>query len=386
LTCPLCGHDKAWRNGHRNGCQRWLCKNCGREYLEPVLTKAINRLETNLLLAVADEKVERLGNAKLLRVQSDTAKGGEMEKCEKIQNSGLLKDFPQDLQAKILHFGVKRENQGYKDVYNIITALKTLMRHGANLYDPEYVKETIKKLPLEDSSKQVYCDRYGAFLSFLGGTWEKPRYRITQKIPFIPLEKEIDELIAALSLTISVFCQIAKETAGRKGEIGRLNWTDIDFERKLIFINNPEKHSNPRVIKVSDKCLNMINQLPRNGEKLFKSFKAISQDFYRSRKQITHRLNNPRFLKIGLHTFRHWKATMEYHKTKDILHVQQLLGHRNIASTMVYITIEQTIFKEADDEFTVRVANNLEEFVKLLEVGFEYVSDYEDKKVLRRRR
>jgi len=77
---------------------------------------------------------------------------------------------------------------------------------------------------------------------------------------------------------------------------------------------------------------------------------------------------------------------MEYHKTKDILHVQQFLGHKNIASTMVYITIEQTIFKEVDDEFVVRVANNLDEFVGLLEAGFEYVSDYEGKKVLRKRK
>jgi len=36
--------------------------------------------------------------------------------------------------------------------------------------------------------------------------------------------------------------------------------------------------------------------------------------------------------------------------------------------------------------FTVRVANSLEEFVKLLEVSVEYVDDYEGKRILRKRK
>jgi hypothetical protein len=34
----------------------------------------------------------------------------------------------------------------------------------------------------------------------------------------------------------------------------------------------------------------------------------------------------------------------------------------------------------------VKVASSLEEFTNLIESGFEYVSDYEGKKVLRKRR
>jgi len=38
-------------------------------------------------------------------------------------------------------------------------------------------------------------------------------------------------------------------------------------------------------------------------------------------------------MQIHFHTFRHWKATMEYHKTKAILHVMKVLGHKNINNT-----------------------------------------------------
>jgi site-specific recombinase XerD len=65
--------------------------------------------------------------------------------------------------------------------------------------------------------------------------------------------------------------------------------------------------------------------------------------------------------KIGLHIFRHWKATTEYHKIRDILHVQQLLGHRDLRNTLIYINLEKAIFQNADEEYHVKVAENLDE-------------------------
>jgi hypothetical protein len=62
---------------------------------------------------------------------------------------------------------------------------------------------------------------------------------------------------------------------------------------------------------------------------------------------------------------------MEYHKTRDILHVQQLLGLRDLRNTLIYINLEKAIFQNADEEYHVKVAENLQEACKLLEVGFE---------------
>jgi len=80
------------------------------------------------------------------------------------------------------------------------------------------------------------------------------------------------------------------------------------------------------------------------------------------------------------------KGTMEYHKTKDILHVKELLGHKNINNTLIYINLERAVFKTSNDEFTVRAVNTLEEACKLLEVGFEYVTDINGKKLFRKRK
>jgi hypothetical protein len=38
------------------------------------------------------------------------------------------------------------------------------------------------------------------------------------------------------------------------------------------------------------------------------------------------------------------------------------------------------------EDYTVKIASSIEEFTELLESGFEYVSDYEGRKVLRKRK
>jgi hypothetical protein len=77
---------------------------------------------------------------------------------------------------------------------------------------------------------------------------------------------------------------------------------------------------------------------------------------------------------------------MEYHKTHEILQVQQLLGHKDIKSTLIYINLEQALFHTATDEWIVKTAKTIEESIKLLEVGFEHVTDQDGLKLYRKRK
>ena len=76
---------------------------------------------------------------------------------------------------------------------------------------------------------------------------------------------------------------------------------------------------------------------------------------------MSQKLQNHRIMQIHFHTLRHWKATMLYHQTKDILYVKNFLGHKKIENTLLYIQLAEVIFKETTDEFTVRVAEKPEE-------------------------
>jgi hypothetical protein len=97
---------------------------------------------------------------------------------------------------------------------------------------------------------------------------------------------------------------------------------------------------------------------------------------------LARKLQNPLISQLSFHTFHHWKATMEYAKTKDILHVMHLLGHKNIKNTLVYTQLIE--FK--DDEFICKIAKTIQEASELVENGFEYICAFEEAKLFRKRK
>ncbi|HLN44550.1 MAG TPA: site-specific integrase, partial [Candidatus Sulfotelmatobacter sp.] len=105
------------------------------------------------------------------------------------------------------------------------------------------------------------------------------------------------------------------------------------------------------------------------------------------RKRLAYNLSNPRLLEIHMHTFRHWKATMLYHETKDIVFVQKFLGHKSVKNTEKYINIENALFETVatDQKWVVRVSSDPKEITSLLEDGFEAHCNQGDLIFLRKR-
>jgi integrase len=262
------------------------------------------------------------------------------------------------------------------------------LSRNADLADPESVKKYLAFATMAESSKSSFCVAYGAFLKWQDKKWATPRYRGAQKLPeFIPTEKEIDALIAGCGRKTATILQTLKETGMRIGECLSLKWSSVNAEALTITLNTPEKNSLPRIFKASPKLIGMLQLLPKISDKLFGNTKCISASvsLMESRKKIARKLQNPRIAKIHFHLIRHWKGTMEYHETHDIIHVQKLLGHKSILNTQIYVNLEQAIF-EVNDDYDVKVAETLDDACKLLEVGFEYVTDMDGKKLFRKRK
>jgi integrase len=187
------------------------------------------------------------------------------------------------------------------------------------------------------------------------------------------METEIDQLIASCRKKLSTILQILKETGMRIGEAHKLKWIDINLENKTINIT-PEKGSNPRILPISDKLIAMLNRYPKTGEHILpKRLNSIRSCFDYQRIRTAEKLQNQRIMKISFHTLRHWKGTMEYHKTKDIMHVKYVLGHKSITSTMIYINIEQAMFLADTDEWITKISHNIDEEAKIIEANFTLV-------------
>ena len=122
----------------------------------------------------------------------------------------------------------------------------------------------------------------------------------------------------------------------------------------------------------------MLNALPKRNKLIFRdpnidplsSMETFRRILAVQRSRTAKKLQNPRIERITLKTLRHFKATMEYHKTKDILHVMQLLGHKDIRNTLVYTHLVNF----ETDEWICKVASTKEERTRLIEAGFAFVA------------
>jgi integrase len=264
-----------------------------------------------------------------------------------------------------------------------IKSIKALARE-VDLNDVEAVKACIARRNVCDNRKAVLCESMARYYSYVKIPFQKPIYRRTQRLPFIPLEREIDDLISGCNRRVATFLQVLKETAIRPGECWRLKWSDIDIERCCLTMDNPEKNSNSGQYKISNRLIAMLNTLPHESNWIFHKDKYplrhFTRLFARQRNQLATKLQNPRLQQINFKTFRHFKATMEYHRTKDILYVMNFLRH--IGNTLVYTHL---VNWESDD-YVCKVASTLKEAEALIEGGFEYVTEMESKKLFRKRK
>lgn len=79
----------------------------------------------------------------------------------------------------------------------------------------------------------------------------------------------------------------------------------------------------------------MLNRLHRFNEFVLKKglFIHFSEGFRRHKKKVSQRPENPDIDRIIF--------KRAHHQTKDLLHVKQVLGHKNIKNTLVYVQLER---------------------------------------------
>ena len=370
IVCPRCGNLKIYHFGHRsrsNGSrvQRLKCPVCDCTFSESNIRVSRPNSNRHVSANIGAKNMADLTESKTVTV---------------------------DIKSKLPEYHLNMKINGYADATIDLSwgILEVLSKRGADLTNPDNVKKVISEQNWSGNRKRNVINAYSKFAKYLSIQWEEPKCTVTRKIPFIPTEKEIDDLIAGLPTIVAAYVQLLKETAMRSGEAIRVQWKDVDLQRRIIICNQPEKNSNPRMFgDLSAKLLTMLNQLPRENEYLFgeRTVFSLKASFGRCRAQQAYKLGNPRLKEIHFHTLRHWKATMLYHYSKDILIVQQFLGHKSIENTQLYIQLDKQLFQNVpEDTFIIRAVNTLEEAVKLGEVGFEPFMVIQGVQLMRKRK
>ena len=290
-----------------------------------------------------------------------------------------------NVEGRIINTLLESRKRGLAEntLKSISFSLKQLSRN-ADLNNSDSVKEYIADMKVSNATKIKLCFAYDIYCKTNAIAWSKPRYKWERKIPLIPTTANIDKIISASTPKFATIFTILKETGLEGCELASTTRQYIDSENGVINAQGCKGH-NSRSIKLKAKTAEMLRRYLaiHNGEKPFPSSKTISNIWQRTRDKLAQALNDPQLKQIPLRNLRHYHATHLYDKTKDILLVKQRLGHKKIETTMFYT---QLIHFNDEEEYTVRVAQTIEEDKELIENGFQYVTERESMKIYKKRK
>jgi len=278
-------------------------------------------------------------------------------------------------------------NDGYSE--NTIAPIGTRLRNltkRVDLDEPEEVKRFLAGTEWSNGYKENMVNAYNHYAVVHGLSWKRPRYQRAYSIKRLPLEADIDLIIRYTKIKNRVAFRLIKECGLRPIEVSELTPAHIDLDRGTV---HPEtaKGGGARVLKLKKDTLAMLVRLLVDKslhENIFSKSKSLQKNWCRLRNILAERYGKTELKQIRLYDLRHFYGTMLYHETKDLVHVQRKMGHRNIKSTLTYIDLAD--FRKEEEEYISKVVCTPEQIQQLIESGFEYVCQRHDLVFFRKRK
>lgn len=281
------------------------------------------------------------------------------------------------------------KKNGYAET--TIKATGKRLRHlqrNCNLQDPEDVKGYVANETCSNAYKEALIETYDLLMRSINQEWQKPFYARYDKLPKIPTEQELNMLISNARTRMALFLSMSKDLGTRPIELTWLKIKDIDLENGIVNITSA-KHCIGRALRLKANTLEMlkkyINKKRLNqDDRIFPTeSENISESYRRLRNALAKKIQDPTIQQIRLYDFRHYYATMEYHKTRDLLHVKARLGHKDLRTTLRYTQLIETL---ENVEYHCKTATNIKEATQLIETGFEYVTEIDGAKLFKKRK
>jgi len=293
---------------------------------------------------------------------------------------------PSTIEGKIINTLIRLKNSGLTEgsLRTVSYNLKLLARN-CNLDDSETVRQFIADKKCDVSYKASLVKAYNYYAVVNDIQWIKPKYRPERKIPKIPTTEAINKIISRASKKYATIFKILMETGVMPHELSNVTLRDIDLEKRTIAVQGFKGHAS-RIFKLKTETIAMLKEyLAKHGfnDKPFPKAEYMGKMWRRWRNSLAENLKEPQLRTIRLYDLRHYFATRLYYKTKDILLLKQQMGHKKLETTLIYT---QLVSFNEEEEFYSATAKTVEEARKLIEQGFEYVTDIECVKLFRKRK
>jgi len=166
------------------------------------------------------------------------------------------------------------------------------------------------------------------------------RLKYIPKTPKYFTVDELKKIYEANSHRHNLIWRFLVKTGLRRGELFNLEWSDVDFDRKLVKIQIKEhwkpKNSQPRNLPMTDEVYSVLRERKQLNESERWVFSTPSGAQYSSLHRRFVEILDEIEIKGTLHTFRHTFASHLVMQGVSLAVVQKLLGHSTIAMTMKY--------------------------------------------------
>lgn len=141
-------------------------------------------------------------------------------------------------------------------------------------------------------------------------------------------ENRLVESLLTASERDRLLILLALKTGARRSELIQIRKQDLDPEENDVFIRGL-KDSDDRAVPIRADLFRELHQyaMKQTGEFIFPIHTSTVRELWDK-----YRPNQKKF-----HALRHTYAMRLYMKTKDLKLVRDMLGHRNIANTMIYL-------------------------------------------------
>ncbi len=193
-----------------------------------------------------------------------------------------------------------------------------------------------------------FCSKY----MNIGTDWDLVEIRRPKKaftIPKILSKKEMRLFLEAIENTKHLCMVYVLYGSGlRAGEVLNLQLVDIYWDRKQILVKGA-KGKKDRVVNISQKLIERMTEyfdVYQPVRYLFEGAKKGESYSYSSMRQIIQRAKTKANIsrRVTAHIMRHSFATHNMDAGVPLPYIQQMLGHKDIKTTMIYMHITKKTF------------------------------------------
>jgi integrase/recombinase XerD len=186
------------------------------------------------------------------------------------------------------------------------------------------------------------------FIQVLGREWDEvaiPRVRMPFKLPVVLSREEVERFLGVITnLKHRTMFSVAYSAGLRVGEITTLKISDIDSQRMQIRVSQG-KGNKDRYTLLAESALEQLRmyyKLYRPRVWLFETSRGVAMSSRTVQFVFQKAVQRAGITKgVSVHVLRHSFATHLMEQGVSLAIIQQLLGHKSLRTTSIYLHVQQ---------------------------------------------